>query len=309
VVPKTSLWSYKRVDPKRVLILGGTGFVGRSLIARLARQGHSITVPTRHRHRHRDLAVIPNLKLVEADVHNPDALMTLLTEIDVVINLVGILFETRQQTFQRNHTDLVKTLVHAMEHTGVHRLIAMSSLGARIDGPSAYLRSKGQAEAIIRASRLHYTILKPSVIYGPGDNFLNQFARLLALAPVLPLARTHTRFAPCFIEDVVSALTHCLTDPSTLAQTYELGGPEVFTLKELVLTVARFKGWQRTILSLPDALGYCQACALEWLPTPPLTRDNFASLSEDSVPSDDGFGRLGVKTARLTHVVPRYLSH
>jgi len=299
--------SYSRANPQRIVVLGGSGFVGRSLIARLARAGHTLIIPTRHPAQHRDLLVNPGLSVRHADIHDTNTLSDLVKDADTVVNLVGILFESKRQTFQANHTDLVLNLLHAMRTHGTKRLIAMSSLGARSDGPSEYLRSKGRAEAAIRASELNWSIIRPSVIFGPGDNFLNQFAHLLRWAPILPLARTHARFSPCYVEDVSEALARCIQHPQTHHRAFDLGGPEIFTLKELVLMVAHLKGWHRSVLTLPDAVGLLQAWALECLPTPPMTRDNFASLSEDSVTSDQGFTDLGILPARLTDVVPRYL--
>ena len=305
--PKPLSWSSRHAKPLRILLLGGTGFVGRSLIARLARQHHRLLCLTRQRDQHRDLQTYPTLQLIDADVHAEAVLTEYARDADVIINLVGILNQSRQQSFQKNHTDLMHTLIRVAKQTGVRRLIALGALGADVAGPSEYLRSKGRAEQALRAEPdLAWTILRPSVIFGPRDNFLNQFAQLLRFTPVLPLARTHTRFAPVYVDDVAHAIERCLMDGRTVHQRYDLGGPEVFSLKQLIDWVSAHQHLHRYVLSLPDWLGYLQALSLEILPNPPMSRDNFASLSIDSVPAQDGFAQLGMTPHPLSRIVPSY---
>jgi uncharacterized protein YbjT (DUF2867 family) len=294
-----------------ICILGGTGFVGTRLASRLVRDGHRVRVLTRDRFRHRELSVLPGLELVDCDVHDGARLTAALAGRDVAINLVGILNERghRGRGFHRAHAELAATLVGACHAAGVPRLLQLGSLRAAADAPSHYLRSKALAERVIRerAGAIAWTVFRPSVIFGPGDSFLNRFAGLLAIAPVMPLARAGARFQPVYVGDVVEALVRAIDRRDAVGQAYELGGPDIVTLAALVRWVAALTGRRRLVVALPDALGWLQAAALGLLPGKPLSLDNFRSLALDSVCSDDGLGRLGVAPTPLRAVAPRYL--
>ncbi len=298
--------------PLSICVLGGTGFVGRHLVCRLIRDGHHVRILTRDRFLHRDLTVLPGLELVDADVHDATALAAALGGQEVAINLVGILNERGHdgRGFLHAHTRLASTLVAACRAAGVPRLLQMSSLRAAVDAPSHYLRSKALAEQAIRdgaGATLAWTIFRPSVIFGRGDSFLNRFAALLALAPVLPLARAAARFQPVWIGDVVEAMVRTLARADSIGATYELGGPDIVTLAGVVRYVGELTGRRRPLIALPDSLGRLQAALLEYFPGKPLSLDNFHSLQLDSVCTDDGCGRLGIVPAALGAVVPSYL--
>ena len=296
--------------PRLVCILGGTGFVGRQLCGRLIRDGHAVKVLTRQRDRHKDLLVLPGLELIAADVHEPNVLVEQFRRAEVVINLVGILNERgRRARFERVHVELAAKVIAACRSAGVPRLLHMSSLGAAADAPSGYLRSKAAAEDRLRADsgRVEWTIFRPSVIFGPGDRFLNLFATLLRLTPLLPLARAGTRFQPVYVADVAAAFAGALEARSAVAATIELGGPEILALAEIVRQVRALLGVRCAVVPLPDALGYLQALLLGLLPGAPMTVDNFRSLAVDSVCSDDGCARLGLKPQSLGAVLPGYL--
>ncbi len=299
------------MKPSKILILGGTGFVGSALTHRLARAGHSVLLPSRRPTRVPHLAVLPSVRLLQADIHDGAVLHRLVSGVDVVINLVGILNEPGHAGtgFRHAHTDLTAKLLAACTARGVRRFLQVSSLRAAEDAPSHYLRSKGAAERLIKehSGRIDWTIFQPSVIFGRRDSLTNRFAALLRVLPMLPLARAGARFAPVHVEDVVSAIVDSMGRPDTFGMTYELGGPQVMTLQELVLFVARVTGRRRLVFGIPDWAGFLQALVFEYLPGKLLSLDNFRSLQCDSVPATDGFARLGLTPASLRTVVPGYL--
>jgi NADH dehydrogenase len=293
---------------KTILILGGTGFVGSRLAARLDRAGYTVRIITRARERHRALLVLPNVELVEADVFAPGVLEQQLAGCAAAINLVGILNETRRQGFERAHVALAERLCAACRAAGITRLLHMSALNADAQGgASRYLRSKGAAEDLAHASGLDVTSLRPSVIFGAGDSFFNRFAALLRLSPVLPLACPAARFAPIHVGDVAECFARALTLPATIGQRYDLCGPCVYTLLELVRYTARVAGLRRLILPLPDWASRGQARVLEWAPGKPFTRDNYRSLQVDAVCHAPFPEVFGLTPTPLESVVPGYL--
>ncbi len=296
------------MKPARIVVLGGTGFVGSHLIPRLAAQGLHVTVLSRNRERHRELAVLPTVRVVSADVYDPKVLATHFAGADAVINLVGILNEPGfdGSGFRRAHVELTRLVIEAMKAAGVSRLLQMSSLRAG-EGESWYLKTRGEAEALVRASGLDWTIFRPSVIFGRGDGLFFRFATLLKIAPVMPLARADARFAPVFVGDVCAAFERALADRSTIGKVYELGGPDVVTLREIVAMTRDALGMRRLIVGLPDPLGKLQAAVFGLVPGKPLSLDNFRSLVLDSVPSRDGLAQLGIRPTPMATVVPRML--
>ena len=294
-----------------ICVLGGTGFVGTELITRLVREGYWVRVPTRSPGHGQHLRVLSTVELVTASVHDPRTLGQLLAGMDVISNLIGILNESGRTTFQSVHTDLAAKLLAAARAAKVRRLLQMSAAGAdRERGPSRYLRSKGEAEALIRAAAGHFdfTIFRPSVIFGPRDSLTNRFAALLRLpGGFLPLARSQARFAPVYVGDVADAFVRALDDRATFGETYELCGPEILTLEQLVRITAAVAQLPCRILRLPDALGRLQAAALGLLPGKPFSLDNFRSLTIDSICTQDGLARLGISPRHLMAVLPFYL--
>lgn len=296
------------MKPQVLVVLGGTGFVGRALVTRLQRDGHSINVLSRNRDAHRELGVLPGVRITNCDVHERRALAGQLEGADAAINLVGILNERGNdgRGFRRAHVELTSTLIDACRETAVPRLLQMSSLRAG-EGNSHYLKTRGEAEALVKASKLAWTLFRPSVIFGPGDGLFCRFAQLLALTPVLPLARTHAKFAPVYVSDVAEAFARALAHPHSASHTYELFGPRTIELGELVRWTAQLTGRRRWIIGLPDALGAIQARVGEWLPGKPISRDNFRSLALDSVGSDDGLAALGIVATPMELIVPDML--
>ena len=273
----------------RILLLGGTGFVGRCIAHVLSARGYSVTVPTRRRERARDLLLLPTVEVVERDVHDAATLGGLCEGRDAVINAVGILQSRRGvpygPDFARVHVELPKKVVAACRARGVGRIVHVSALKAASDGPSRYLRSKGDGEAAIRAGEpdIAATILQPSVIFGPGDSFLNLFAGLARVAPLLPLACPDARFQPVFVEDVARAAVDALGDAQSCGKTWQLCGPTVYTLRQLVEYVCRLSGLSRPVIGLSPGLSRLQAGMMELLPGGLMSRDNVDSMTLDNV--------------------------
>jgi NADH dehydrogenase len=298
----------------KICLLGGTGFVGKRLAARLSEAGHDIVILTRHRERERDLLVLPTVRLVQGDVYDPEFLRKQFEDRDTVINLVGVLNEKGRdgRGFARAHTELPSMIVETCRQAGVARLLHMSALHATPEAPSHYLRTKAMGEdAVHRAENpdFHVTSFRPSVIFGPGDSFLNRFAGLLRLTPgVFPLACPQARFQPVYVDDVVRAFVESLDNHKTFGQRYDLCGPKVYTLREIVEYVARLIGRRVCIIGLNDALSYLQATALEFAPGKPFSLDNYRSLKVDSV-CEQGFPAVfGITPSSLEQIAPAYLA-
>jgi NADH dehydrogenase len=295
-----------------IVVLGGTGFLGTRLVARLIKDGRRVTVLSRDREQHKHLLVLPGLTLENCDVYDEAQLSEHFRGKDVVINLVGILNERGfgGGGFRRAHTELTRGVLQAARSAGVGRLLQVSALKAAVDAPSYYLRSKGDAEHLIRESSiaLDWTIVQPSVMFGPGDSFLNRFAGLLAAIPwVFPLAKPNARFQPVFVDDVIEAMLRCLHGGASSRQTYELGGPQVYSLREIVGLVAKLAGRRRWIIGLPDPVARIQALIMDFVPGRPFSSDNYRSLTVDSVCKEDGFAKLGIKPQSMVASARQYL--
>ncbi|MFM8584968.1 MAG: complex I NDUFA9 subunit family protein [Gammaproteobacteria bacterium] len=295
-----------------ITVLGGTGFVGSALVARLATAGHRLRLPSRNPHAARHLAVLPNVERIRADVHDPEALRKVVAGSEVVINLVGILNEKGRsgRGFNLAHAELTRKTIAACIETGVSRYLHMSALGANDGGPSHYLRSKGIAERHVRAApaSLDWTIFRPSVIFGRGDSLLNRFAGLLHLSGgFIPLARAEAKFSPVWIDDVVSSFESALLGGATSRQSYDLCGPEVITLADLVRYTGSLAGTGAHVIALPDVIGRLQARLMDFVPGKPFSTDNFLSLTVDNVCQDNGFARLGITPTPLRSIAPTYI--
>ena len=294
---------------RKVCILGGSGFVGRSLCAELARRGVEVRVLARRRERARHLLVFPRLQVVEGSCRFAPDLAGAVTGCDAVVNLVGILHPQKEATFEGVHSELAALVARICAERGVPRLLHMSALGAAPDGPSEYLRSKGAGEAAAHANgEVAVTSFRPSVIFGPGDGLFNRFAGLLRAVPfVLPLARAGARLQPVYVRDVAAAMCRAFEDRTTFGERYDLAGPEVMTLARIVRYTAEVIGVRRIVVPLGDRLATWQARVLERLPGKLLTMDNLRSLEVDSVTSRNGLVALGIKPARVESIVPGYL--
>lgn len=301
---------------KNILLIGGSGFLGRALVNELARHvasaGFFLTLPTRHRERAKTLIVLPAVDVIQADVHDPAALARLMAEQDAVINLVGILHDGEGEPygagFARAHVELPRKIAAAAKAAGVRRVLHVSALKAAADRPSGYLRSKAAGEAVLREAGLDLTIFRPAVMFGAGDAFLTLVARLARIAPFFPLACATARFQPVWVGDVAATMMESLLRPESSGQTFDLCGPRQYTLAELVRYAAASAGHPRRIVPLPDALAWWQAWAMEWLPKPPLTRDNLRSMRIASVCTADCSLPFGRQAMPLETIAPLYLT-
>jgi uncharacterized protein YbjT (DUF2867 family) len=269
-----------------ILLIGGNGFVGRVIAAQLQLAGYSVLIPTGHLAAARELRMLPKVHVEDADIHDFDELQSLCGRIDkngAVINLVGVLHDKPDQpygkVFKAAHVDLPKNIITAMQLHGLKRYLHMSALGADSNGPSMYQRSKGDGEAAVKASNLDWTIFRPSVIFGAQDQFINLFSKLTKLFPAMPLANHQAQFQPVSVDDVASAFVKSLSMPQTIHQSYDLVGPTVYTMKEIVEFASRKAKTSCAIIPVPAFVGYLQALAFEFLPGPTLmSRDNIASM-------------------------------
>ena len=303
------------MDIKKVLLLGGSGFVGTYIVNRLSQRGIEVTVPTRRRERTKALIIQPGVSMPEANIHCEKTLTELMRGHDAVINLVGILHSRDvvlpySRDFAEAHVELPKKIVAACKASGVRRLVHMSALNADSKGPSEYLRSKGDGEAIVLAAQgeLDVTVFRPSVIFGLGDSFLSMFAAVLKKVPFFPLGFGHARFQPVWAADVADAFVDCLRDANTFGQAYELVGPKVYTLRELVDYTKELTGSRATIIALSEGWAYLQA-GLMWLaPNPMLSPDNLRSMEKDSVGAPGAQAPANWQPTALESIAPSYIA-
>lgn len=313
------------MSTKRVLVTGGSGFIGTHVVHKLVEAGWHVTVPTRRRSRSMHLLPLPNVLVVEASLNSDADLRSLMTGQDAVVNLIGLLHGRSGQPaaygpdFANAHIELPKRIADACvsgngRHEGGRRMIQISALGVTVDGkrslPSRYLRSKAACEQSLSSMLgLDLTIMRPSVVFGREDKFLNLFASLLAIAPLMTLPKADAKFQPIWVEDLARAVVVALSNTQAIGKTYDLVGPKVYTLRELVQLCGQFSGNNRPLIGLPDWLGRLQAMAIEFAPGAPLmSRDNFDSMKVDNI-SKVGFSPdFGFLPASLDAIAPTYLT-
>ncbi|ADI30775.1 complex I NDUFA9 subunit family protein [Methylotenera versatilis] len=301
---------FKTTDQlKEVCVLGGSGFVGSAIVAKLDAAGYSVKVLTRRRDSAKHLFLLPNVQVEECNVNDYQSLNSALRGADVVINLLGILHQSRHSTFNAIHHQLPAQLAKICVDLNIKRLIHMSSLKAAKSAPSQYLRSKGAGEAALLEfqNQLNITIFQPSVIFGRGDSFINLFATLIKTLPVVMLAKPNAKFQPVWVEDVASCFVASIANDATYGQIYELAGPKIYTFRELVKTVMNALQVQRPIIGLCDKLSYAQAFMMELMPVKLMSRDNVRSMEVDSV-SEQAFPAVfNLTPTAMETVIPQYL--
>lgn len=296
-----------------VTVFGGSGFIGRYLVQRLARRGWTIRVAVRHPQAAlflKPYGDVGQIVPLAASLQREESVAAAVEGATAVVNLVGILFERRRQTFRAVHVQGAERVARAARAAGAGRLIHMSALGADAASPSAYARTKAEGEQVVLASFPGASIVRPSIVFGPEDGFFNRFAALARVLPALPLiGGGRTRFQPVYVGNVADAMTAILVDPATAGLTYELGGPRVYTFRELMDLLLREIGRRRLLLPLPFWMAWMQALVLERLPVPPLTRDQIRLLRRDNVVSGDrpGLAELGIVPTAVEAILPTYM--
>ena len=295
---------------KHVTVLGGSGFVGSAIVRQLSLAGYVVKVLTRRREDAKHIILLPNVDVLECNVMDDVALSKGIKGADAVINLIGILHNSKKNSFKAMHAELPARLAKLCVNLGIKRLVHMSALQAAQEAPSAYLKSKAEGEnSVMQAIKsLDVTVFRPSIIFGRGDGFINLFAKLIKLLPVILIAKPNAKFQPIYVEDVARAFVASLDNIDTYGKSFDLGGPKVYTLRQLVAYVADTLGKKRPIIGLNNTLSYLQAFAMELLPVKLMTRDNVRSMEVDSVCLTIFPVFLGFQPVALETIVPDYLS-
>ena len=293
------------IKDKRIVIFGGTGFIGREVAARLIRAGAYVTVLARRPYRNKEMLVQPRLRLVQGDVRDPMAVGQALSGQDAAINLVGILDGSPRQ-MQALHVDWPRRLVDSGRD--LKRLVHVGAVNADSGSDSRYLETKGQGEEIIRGAGVPWTILSPSVVFGPGDTFFNRFALLLRLAPgIMPVIRPEARFSPVSVSDVAEAVLASLTRDELAGKRLALGGPETWTMRQVVDYARRQIGVRRLLVNLPPAAAKMQARVMGLLPGRPFSLDQYRTLQVDAVAGPEDLRGIGIEPTAVEAIVPAYL--
>jgi uncharacterized protein YbjT (DUF2867 family) len=294
----------------RIVLIGASGFFGGYLLRALKHDNHQCVVLTRSMDRRSCLGLVSGVELIQADVYDANALAEHFAGADAVVSMAGILNESGNggKGFQKVHVELVKGIISACQATGVSRLLHVSALNAG-KGRSHYLKSKGEAEVLLRsADKLNVSIFQPSVIFGRDDKFFNRFADLMSFNPVLPLACPGAKLQPVYARDVARVMVDALEDPMTWGKSYELAGPKSYTLKELVTWTAKCMGRKRLIIGLPAPVSAMMAAVMNMVPGKPFSWDNYQSLKTDNTSDKDDFDYFGVMPLAIDLVVPDYLN-
>ncbi|HYN38794.1 MAG TPA: complex I NDUFA9 subunit family protein [Rhodospirillales bacterium] len=298
------------MERRIVTVFGGSGFVGRYVVRRMATDNWIVRVAVRDPEKAQFLKVAGDPGQVvplAAEVTDAASVARATDGVGAVVNLVGILYERGRRTFQRIHVEGAANVARAAHAAGVERLVQMSAIGADADSPAAYGRTKAAGEQAAAEAFAGATVLRPSVVFGPEDDFLNRFAQMARIMPVLPVFPT--RFQPVWVGDVAEAVARVFADPTTAGNTYELGGPQVLSFEELMRLMLREIHRRRWLLPLPLGLAEVQAWFLEKLPVPPLTRDQVKLLGADNVvaPRASTLRDLGIEPTALEAIIPSYL--
>ncbi len=295
-------------------VFGGTGFIGRHVVRRLAKAGARVRVVARDPEAGMFLKPMGDpgqIVLCRGDVLEARSVAEAVAGADMVVNLVGILYESGRYTFAAVHAEGARLVAEAAKAAAAKRFVQVSAIGASNRSPADYARTKAAGEVSVAKAFAGATIVRPGIVFGPDDDFFNRFAALARLAPVLPLfGGGHTRFQPVYVGDVAEAVARILDDRQSAGKTYELGGPGIFTFREVLEIVLRHTGLARLLVPLPFWLASLQASVLELLPKPPLTRDQVKMLMRDTVVGRKALGLadLGIAPTAIDAIVPGYLA-
>ncbi|MBD0272579.1 MAG: complex I NDUFA9 subunit family protein [Acetobacteraceae bacterium] len=294
-------------------VFGGSGFIGRYVVKRLARAGYTVRVAVTDPGGARFLQTqgkVGQIVPLAAGVTEEAAVARAVAGADLVVNLVGILFERRAGDFQRVHAEGAGCVARVSAAAGAARLVHVSAIGADPASPSAYGRTKAEGEAAVRAAFPSATILRPSIVFGLEDGFFNRFAGLSRILPFMPVIAGDTRFQPVYVGDVADAVLAAAERDDAPGRTYELAGPRSHTFRELLRYILEVTGRRRPLVNIPPGIARIQARLGEFLPNPPLTRDQLLMLQRDNVPGPDaaGLADLGIEPKALEAIVPNYLA-
>lgn len=297
-----------------ITVFGGTGFIGRHVVRNLASRGNRVRVAVRHPEQGlflKTLGEVGQIDLAAANLRDPESVARAVEGANAVVNCVGILFQSGRQRFAQIHGEGAGLVARAAAAAGATAMVHVSAIGADAKSPAAYARTKAAGEAAVRAAFPRAAILRPSVVFGPDDQFFNRFAALARISPVLPLiGGGKTRFQPVYVGDVAAAIVAALDDPAAAGKVFELGGPRAYSFRDLMRMVLRETGRRRLLLPLPFALAMIQGLFFELLPTPPLTRDQVRLLRRDNVadPGKPGLRELGIEPTPVEGMVETYLA-
>ncbi|MGH8273315.1 MAG: complex I NDUFA9 subunit family protein [Gammaproteobacteria bacterium] len=293
------------LEGERIVVFGGSGFIGRAVVTRLANAGAYVKVFARHPERRQELLVLPRVRTVRGDVGDSEAVARALDGQSAAVNLVGVL-DRSPKTMRALHVDWPARL--AESGAGLERIVHVGAAGAAPDGPSRYLATKGEGEARIRRASAPWTILAPSVVFGPGDTLFNRFAALLKLAPgVMPVVRAGARFSPVYVEDVAEAIARVLTRADRVGHHLALGGPDVWTMREIIAYTQRQIGVKRLLLNLPDPIAKLQGAFMGLAPGRPFSLDQYRSLTVNTDVGSDSLSALDITPTAVETIVPAYL--
>ncbi len=302
------------VGVKNVVVFGGSGFIGRHIVRRLAATGAQITIPMRDPEKSLVLKTMGDVGQIVSfpcDVRHDASVAAAIGKADTVINLLGILYEKGQNTFQSVHVETTARIARLAREQGAKTFVHLSALGVSANSESAYARSKAAGEQAVRAFFPEAGILRPSIVFGPEDNFFNLFSVLARFAPALPLiGGGHSKFQPVYVGDVADAVMKILAKPQLTGQSYDLGGPQVYSFKELLQMMLKVTGRKRCLINLPWPLATLEAAFMELMPHPLLTRDQLKLLRTDNVVSataTNTFSNLGIAPTALEVILPSYL--
>jgi uncharacterized protein YbjT (DUF2867 family) len=294
-------------------VFGGSGFIGRYVVKRLAQQGYIVRVASRYPEGAlflKPTGAVGQIVPLYASVTNEATVRRAVEDAEVVINLVGALFETRAASFQATHTEGAERIARQSAATGVTRLVHISAIGADPNSPSRYASTKGKAEQAVLEAFPSATILRPSLVFGVEDNFFNRFAAIARLSPFMPVIHGNTRMQPVYVCDVADAVMAVLASTATEGKTYELGGPRVWTFREILAFILKTTHRDRRLVDIPMGIARLQASVLQHVPGKPLTPDQLLMLSNDNIVSEAALGlaNLGITPTPVELVVPGYLS-
>ncbi len=299
--------------PKIITLFGGSGFLGRYLVRHLARQGHVLRIAVRHPEQAaflKPLGDVGQITPIPASVLHEESVRQAVRGSDAVVNFVGILYERGRMTFQAVHVEGARRVAAAAAEAGASALVHVSAIGADAGAPARYAKSKAAGETAVFSAFPKATVIRPSIVIGPEDDFFNRFAAMARLSPVLPLiGGGKTRFQPVYVGDVAAAIAKVLLTPGHGGKLYELGGPQVYSFRELMELLLAEIARKRILANLPVGVARFKARFLELLPEPPLTRDQIMMLQKDNVVASEaqGFKALGIEPQAIEAILPTYL--